>query len=215
VAFGRIGAIGDIHAEPVRLASALAILEGRKVELVVATGDIVDGSGSVDECCELLKSHSVVAVRGNHDRWLLAGTARNLPHATAMADVSDESRAFLEHLPRVVEIATIRGTALLCHGLGPNDMAKVDPDDFGYALYANDDLQNLLRNGYFRWVINGHSHRRMVRTFPGLTIINAGTLKPGHSSCFLEIDFERGVVLVFEFAADGSIEPAPVAITLD
>ena len=206
--------IGDIHAEQARLGSALSRLEERGVELVVATGDIADGSGSVDECCELLKAHHVIAVCGNHDRWLLAGTARELRDATAVADVSKDSRTFLERLPRMVEIATARGTALLCHGLGPNDMAKVGPDDFGYALDSNDDLQNLLRSGHYRWVINGHSHRQMVRAFPGMTIINAGTLKPGHASCFLEVDFDRGVVLVFAFAPDGSIEPVPTSIEL-
>jgi UDP-2,3-diacylglucosamine pyrophosphatase LpxH len=65
----------------------------------------------------------------------------------------------------------------------------------------------------FRWVINGHSHRQMVRSFPGMTIINAGTLRP-HSPCFLELDFEQGVVLVFEFAPDGSITPVPRRLAL-
>ena len=114
----------------------------------------------------------------------------------------------------MVELATTSGTALLCHGLGPNDMAKVGPDDFGYALEANDDLQNLLRNRYFRWVINGHSHRRMVRPFPGMTIINGGTLESNHSPCFLEVDFAREVVLVFEFSVDGSIASDPISVAL-
>jgi len=76
-----------------------------------------------------------VAVCGNHDRWLLAGTGRHLPHATAWADVSDESRAFLHRLPRMVEMATTKGRALLCHGLGRNDMAKVGPDDYGFERF--------------------------------------------------------------------------------
>lgn len=136
-------------------------------------------------------------------------------NATALADTSVDTRAFLSGLPRMIELATVAGTVLLCHGLGPNDMAKVGPDDFGYALETNDDLQNLLRNRYFRWVINGHSHRRMVRAFPGVTIINAGTLKGDHSPCFLEIDFDRGVVLVFEFADDGSVPSEPSSVELD
>jgi len=213
MAVRRIGVIGDIHAQHVRLASALARLEERGVELVLATGDIADGAGSVDECCKLLEAHGVVTVCGNHDRWLLAGTARDLHEATALSDLSEDSRAFLTRLPRMVELATSSGTALLCHGLGPNDMAKVGPDDFGYALATNDELQKLLQNRYFRWVINGHSHRQMVRPFSGMTIINAGTLRP-HSPCFLEIDFEREVVLVFEFAPDGSIAPVPSRIEL-
>jgi predicted phosphodiesterase len=88
-------------------------------------------------------------------------------------------------------------------------MAKVGPDDFGYALETNDELQSLIRNRYFRWVINGHSHRQMVRAFPGVSVINAGTLRADHEPCFLEVDFIGESVTVFEFAADGaSLLPA-------
>jgi predicted phosphodiesterase len=210
----RVGVIGDIHAEHAHLKEALDVLEARGLELVIATGDVVDGLGSVDLCCELLAAHRVVTVCGNHDRWLLAGTSRDLPDATNPASVSDRSRAFLESLPRMVELSTPSGLALLCHGLGHNDMAKVAPDDFGYALESNDDLQNLLRNRHFRWVISGHSHHRMVRAFSGVSVINAGTLKRDHSPSFLEIDFVRASVLVFQFAIDGTVSLPPAAVAL-
>jgi predicted phosphodiesterase len=213
-AIERLGVIGDIHAEHTYLKEAIAVLEGRGLELLIATGDIADGPGSVDLCCQLLEDHHVVTVCGNHDRWLLAGTARKLPDATNPASVSKRSRQFLETLPRMVELNTASGLALLCHGLGTNDMAKVGADDFGYALESNDDLQNLLRNRYFRWVINGHSHRRMLRAFPGLSIINAGTLKRAHSPCFLEIDFVQKSISVFEFAGDGTVSHPPSVIAL-
>ncbi len=205
MALKRIGVIGDIHAEHTRLESALLTLSERNVELVVATGDIADGKGSVDACCALLKSHGVVTVRGNHDRWLLAGTSRDLPDATVLAELTEPARSFLQRLPPMIELSTIRGVALLCHGIGTNDMAKVGPDEFGYALETNDELQYLLRSGDCRWLINGHSHRRMVRAFPGLTIINAGTLKREHTPGFIEVDFEQGTVLAFEFQPDGAI----------
>jgi predicted phosphodiesterase len=213
--FERIGVIGDIHAEDVHLEEAIRVLEEREVDLLVATGDVADGSGSVDRCCELLAAHGVVTVSGNHDRWLLAGTARDEPDSTVLAFLSDASRAFLAQLPRMVELGTAGGLALVCHGLGPNDMGKVGPDDFGYALESNDDLQNLLRERRYRWVVNGHSHCRMLRAFPGVSIINAGTLQPGvRPACFLEVDFRRGEVVVFEFGDDGTIPelPSPMAL---
>jgi predicted phosphodiesterase len=202
----RIGLIGDIHAEDERLERALDLLASRGVQLIAATGDVVDGAGSVDRCCELLEARGVVTVRGNHDRWLLAGTMRDLPEATLLAGVSPASRRMLTRLPEMVELDTVAGRALLCHGLGPNDMAKVAPDDFGYALDTNEDLQRLLRLGAYRWVLNGHSHRRVVRPFDGLTLINAGTLKRDHDPCFLEVDFETASVVVHVFGADGRIE---------
>ena len=73
----RIGVIGDIHAEDAHLKEALTVLEDRGLELVLATGDIADGAGSLDLCCELLAARDVSAVSGNHDRWLL--TRRSAP----------------------------------------------------------------------------------------------------------------------------------------
>ena len=120
----------------------------------------------------------------------------------------------LADLPEMVEFKTVQGLALLCHGLGPNDMAKVGPDDFGYALDSNDDLQNLIRGGSYRWILNGHSHRRMVRDFGGVTLINAGTLMRHHEPCFLELDFEAASVSVFLFDRSGRIETSPQEIPL-
>jgi putative phosphoesterase len=213
--YRRIGLIGDIHAEDEFLERALDVLGRRGVDFVAATGDIADGSGSVDRCCSLLESHRVVIVRGNHDRWLLAGSARDLPNATPADGVTVESRRMLAQLPEMAEFDTVRGRALLCHGLGPNDMAKVGPDDFGYALEANDNLQNLLRGGKYRWILNGHSHRRMVRDFGGVTLINAGTLMRHHEPCFLELDFETASGLVFAFNPSGGVDATPEEISLE
>jgi predicted phosphodiesterase len=212
--YRRIGFIGDIHAEDEMLERALDVLGSRGVELVAATGDIADGAGSVDRCCALLESRRVVTVRGNHDRWLVAGTVRDLPDATPIDRVTAESRRWLAELPEMVELDTVGGRALLCHGLGPNDMAKVGPHDFGYALDANDDLQDLLRGGVYRWILNGHSHQRMVRDIGGVTLINAGTLARHQEPCFLELDFEAGSGLVFMFDSSGRVGTAPEAISL-
>jgi predicted phosphodiesterase len=81
------------------------------------------------------------------------------------------------------------------------------------VVRGNHDLQNLLRGGY-RWILNGHSHRRMVRHFGRATVINAGTLLRSHEPCFLELDFENGTGLVFTFEQDGRITDAPEAISL-
>jgi len=212
--YRRIGLIGDIHAEDRSLELALDFLESQGVDLVAATGDIADGPGSVDRCCALLEAHRVVVVRGNHDRWLLAGTARTLPSATPPDQVSAESRRLLAQLPEMVELDTEQGRALLCHGLGPNDMAKVAPDDMGYALESNDDLQNLLRGGAYRFILNGHSHRRMVRHFDGVTLINAGTLLRYHHPCFLELDFVNASGLVYRFNPSGDIDAAAEKVAL-
>lgn len=66
----RIAAIGDIHAEDARLERALAHMAAVEVDAILAVGDIVDGPGDVNRCCEMLQARGVHVVRGNHDRWL-------------------------------------------------------------------------------------------------------------------------------------------------
>jgi putative phosphoesterase len=201
--FNRIGLVGDIHTQDELLEIALNFLVSQNVEIIAATGDIVTGIGSVDRCCKLLQSRSVVTVRGNHDRWFLEGVMKNLPNATPAESVASESRRMLEQLPDIIEFKTPKGRALLCHGLGHNDMAKVGPDDYGYGLETNTDLQNLIKSGRYRWILNGHSHRRMVRHFGNLTVINAGTLKEHQDPCVFILDFRAMSGSLFSIESEG------------
>jgi predicted phosphodiesterase len=96
---------------------------------------------------------------------------------------------------------------LLCHGLGEDDMASVKPDDYGYYLEGNRALWELVEGGSARFVINGHSHRVMLRNISGLTILNAGTLHPGHRSTCSIADFDEGFVQVYDLE-DGRTQAA-------
>jgi putative phosphoesterase len=186
----RVGAIGDVHCEHERLSQAIAAFAELGVDQLIAVGDIADGVGDVDRCCALLREHGVACVRGNHDRWLLHGELRSLPHANQQ--LSDSVRAYLQQLPPTLTFETVAGRMLLCHGLGDNDMAKLTADDFGYALETNDALQRILTSRLFSVVVNGHTHRPLVRTLDDVTFINVGTLARDHEPSFSLIDFAAG-----------------------
>ncbi|MFT3923778.1 MAG: metallophosphoesterase family protein [Myxococcales bacterium] len=205
----RIGVIGDVHAEDERLAEVLDFLSGCGVQGILCTGDIADGSGSVSRCCQLLAAAGVYTVRGNHDRWLLDREMRTLPDATHPDDLSRSARTYLEALPAVLRFGTSLGTLLLCHGLGENDMARVNPDDRGYALQSNDELQALMRDPGVQLLINGHSHRPMVRHFPGLTVINAGTLHRAHQPGFVIVDLAAHCVERFGWSSQSIATNGP------
>ena len=85
---------------------------------------------------------------------------------------------------------------------------SLNPDDYGYAIEVNIDIQNLIRGRKYRYVINGHTHYKMVRYFGNLTIINAGTLKYEHNPGFLVIDFVQQFVQFYKFFGDSAIEEA-------
>jgi len=210
----RFGAIGDIHAEDDLLRSAIEALHREGVDAILAVGDIADGRGSVDACVDALRSAGVIAVAGNHDRWLLSSQMRDLPDATFMQSLKDDTVEYLRELRATRAFETPRGPLLLCHGLGTNDMAAVRPGDFGYALAANLDL-HALRQTDLRVVVNGHTHHRMVRRFGDLTVINAGTLKHDHDPGFLLVDLRAGDVTEFTIAGTGAVASGQVIGHLD
>ena len=198
---GRIGVIGDIHSQNRALRAAIGLLQ--KLDLpIFCTGDVVDGDGDVHECIRLLTENRIATVLGNHDEWMLKGLVRdpidvriglgNITHATKIEELSGSEVAFVRSLPRTLPLSTVYGNILLCHGVGENNMNKVNPDDYGYSIEVNDDLQKLIVERKHRLIINGHSHKKMVKDISGLVIVNAGALTrdPG----FLVIDFSEQVV---------------------
>jgi predicted phosphodiesterase len=201
MSLARVGIIGDVHGEDLRLENALRFLEAQTEELF-CTGDVVDGAGDVNRCCALLQEHNVVTVRGNHDRWLLEGSMRDLNEATPVEELTGESLAFLQSLAGTHALDTVAGRALLCHGVGENDMQRLTPDDYGYALEVKYELHDLIRAGEFRFMIGGHTHRPMVRTFDRLTVINAGTLYRYHQPAALLVDFASGSAHFYSFDGD-------------
>lgn len=196
-----IGVIGDIHTELGRLRKALDWLNKMALDEVLCVGDIVDGTGDVNACVNLLRQNQVRTVLGNHDAWFLKNSMRDLPDATPVDTVNLKNSQFIRDLPPEIEYDTPAGRMLLCHGLGKNNMAKVRDDDYGYALDNNFELQELMRSGKYRFVVNGHTHYRMVRDFGGLTVINAGTLLYGEPE-FLTIDFPNRIVTIYGLAKD-------------
>jgi putative phosphoesterase len=206
----RIGVIGDIHAEDHYLESVLKFLTNSSLDLIMAVGDVADGRGSVDLCCQLLQHYRVATVAGNHERWFLAEEARDVPDATPLDGVSSEARAYLSSLPKLLEFETAAGRLLLCHGLGEYDMGGVKPGEDGDALEANFALLQLMLKAKYRFVVNGHTHQRMVRKFDHLTIINAGTLFHKHKPGFLIADFEDRSVQYYDLNHKGQVSKAEI-----
>ncbi|MBX3226093.1 MAG: metallophosphoesterase family protein [Labilithrix sp.] len=205
----RFGLIGDVHAEDQLLARALDAIAAAKVDRVLCTGDLVDGFGNVDRVCALLAARGVTVVRGNHDRWIRSDDLRTLPNAHRMTDLAVESIGFLKELPQTVSIDVAGGKLLLCHGVGANDMCKLGPDDYGYAISSNDDLLKVLFDPTIRVMVGGHTHKTMARRFergtgkPPLFVVNPGTLARDHGPGYAVLDLARARVDFHALPSDG------------
>lgn len=197
IRLGRLGVVGDVHCESETLERALDALDTMNVDAVLCVGDLVDGPGDADTTLGILEARKVQCVAGNHERWFLTGEQRTLEYATA--SISDASRAFIEGLPRVRRYVTPNGNALLCHGVGEDDEAWLLPDTRGYALQDIPTLRELMLDDEIQFMIGGHTHERMVRAFPGLTVINAGTIHRKNEQSFTLLDF--GAMRVSAYSA--------------
>lgn len=200
---GRCGVVGDVHCESDVLATVLEALETLGVSTVLCVGDLVDGEGDADKTLALLEDNGVQCVAGNHERWFLTGEQRNLEHATT--EVSESSRAFLESLPKLRHYESAHGNVLLCHGVGEADEAWLLPDTKGYALQDIPTLRELMLDDDVQFMIGGHTHHHMVRVFPGLTVINAGTIHRKSTQTFTVIDFDQLTVDVHAADAEHAV----------
>jgi len=203
----RIGVIGDVHAEHGRLVETLAFLESRGVETIICTGDIVDGSGCPDTCVDLLLDHNVSVVRGNHDRWIVEDKARHIPDAHTLDALSERTADYLANLPGWIDIDTVAGRLLLCHGIVDNDLRKVWPGTQRMPIERSHELDDLIADREFRFVINGHMHFKTIIHFHDLTLINAGTITGQYWPGFSTIDFGTGTIDAFTFS-DAGIMPS-------
>lgn len=214
-AMRRVGVIGDVHTEDALLERAVTHLKQGYVDALWCVGDIVDGpnrEANVDRCCAILQREAFVTVCGNHDRWVSEGEHRDVEGATLRDDLAEATLEYLNHLPQSAVFDTPSGRALLCHGLEGNDMASVKPFDRGTALTENDALQAMLSPRQYDFVINGHTHQRMVRTIGELTVINAGTLHRDHQPGFLIVDFAERAVELYDFTPDAIVLRERIAL---
>jgi predicted phosphodiesterase len=208
-----VGVLGDIHCQNATLVNALRHFEREGVEAVLAVGDLVDGPGDANETISLLRGAGVQAVSGNHERWVLANEMRALPDATPRWALDGASQAYLRALPKTIELETVAGRLLLCHGIGENDFVGVRPSDADDAVHGLPEIKRLLAADRYAFIVNGHTHRPMIRKVESLTLLNAGTLLPSHRSVCSVLDFESRRMTLFDvsperitLAADWSLD---------
>jgi predicted phosphodiesterase len=203
-----LGIIGDVHVEHEALSMVLQYLQLHRPDQIVCAGDLVDGPGDLSRCIELLEAHRVLVVAGNHERWLLSGmdAARSsLPSYTRAESISPNDMRWLHALPKTRTLQTVAGEALLCHGIGADDMACVRKKDGAQQLFHNKALQQIQAHDKFSLMLNGHTHELMVRSMGRLTILNGGTLVRDHNPGFLLADLAKREASFLRIEPDLSI----------
>jgi putative phosphoesterase len=189
----KIGIIRDIHCQDKKLEIAIDFLK-TNTDGILCVGDIVDGLGDCNRCIGLLIRNKIIAVKGNHEKWIIKGEMRDMVGATRIEDLSAENIEYIKNLKDEIEIEENTTKMLLCHGIGKNDMACIKPDDYGYGLQCNDVLWDYIARSKYSIMIGGHTHEEMVRKIDGLTLINPGSMDKNNGSNFAIIDLFRNSV---------------------
>lgn len=195
----RFALIGDVHAEDERLAAAIEIAERERVERLLCVGDVCDGHGDLDRTIALLEAHGVIVARGNHDRWFLADELRTLRPVQLQAEHPAAREAARHWLP-YVELSTVRGPLLLCHGVGDDDFAVLKEHTSLEELRWTGAWRRLMLAERFTFMAAGHTHAAMVRVLEGLTVLNPGTLKRDDDPMCAIVDLRAGTMVLHDLA---------------
>lgn len=166
-----IGVIGDVHAHHEALESAGSALKAAGAEAVVCVGDIYGPGDGTAACCKTLKQMEISAVRGNHDRWIVAAAECD---PSLLASIGSAAVSFLSSLPVTLRLDSVDGSILLCHGVGPNDLAHL-PQSFPDSFARRAVRVGLIPPGC-SVVIHGHSHVQRERRCGDIHFITVGPL---------------------------------------
>lgn len=206
----RIGLIGDVHGQLAELQVALDFLKKQpNLDLLLCTGDLPERDEPLltevsVSCCKLLRDNGVKTIRGNHDRWKVDSLKDESERPLVPGWTEDEGFEFLAALPPMIELSTPLGPAMLCHGLGKNDMVGLYRTGHGGWLHAEGLHKLEVFRGVYphKLVLCGHTHLRMVEVFEDITVINAGALDgiKGDPPTVTLVDFEAQEAQFFDIS---------------
>jgi predicted phosphodiesterase len=202
----RIGLFSDCEGDAAALEAVLGALKKYAPDVLVCAGDILCCPFSPDppaETVALLKAAGVVAVPGNHDRYLLDWGTSRWPHTLWMrlrrsdpypiwlddvphgqARIQTEDLAWLRALPE--ELALEGGSVYVCHGMPGNPWNTIWPRSptFNANVSDRDREAALMLVGQAQLVLCGHIPHPLEfrdRRLDGgeLRIVRAGSCPAG------------------------------------
>lgn len=165
--------ISDIHGNHEALKALLAA--SPPFDLLICLGDICGYYPQVNEVIAELRSHPLIALRGNHDEMTLHGDISALAEPvrfgieTARAELRPEHHDWLAGLPPKRETELGGRRFLLVHG------SPWDP--LNEYIHADSPRLPEIAALPFDIVAWGHTHREVLRREPGpRLLINPGSV---------------------------------------
>ncbi|MBR4769903.1 MAG: metallophosphoesterase family protein [Clostridia bacterium] len=180
----KFGIITDIHNNAIALRSVLNQLDQMRCDRIICCGDIIGiGPHPEETVREMMRIPELIAVRGNHDKYLLEGMPTEYPNEENMTPdemehhkwehglLSAESIAFLCSLPYRIDFTAEKLSISVMHscmdGDGHFSGSKRNPTESDLLVMFADVNSDI--------IIYGHDHARNICKGDKL-YINVGSL---------------------------------------
>lgn len=173
----KLAVIADIHGNAPALAAVLADMSEQRFDLVVHLGDAFNGPIDPVGVLRLLQSRSMIHLRGNGDRMVVApdDAGRSRSAAFARARLSPEARSWIATWPEVYEHPEF----FACHGTPASDDEYLveDPTEGALRLHAPGEIAARLGGVHAGLVLCGHSHLpQFIKVTNSTCVLNPGSV---------------------------------------
>ncbi len=169
----KLGIITDIHNNLTALRTVIKKLNQMECDKIICCGDIIGIGPYPEETVQyVMQIPNLIAVRGNHEKYLLEGMPNEYPNEENMGFeemkhhkwehnlLSAESIAFLESLPYKIDIMYEGFNISVMHYCMDSD------GNYNYINYkanpSEDDLKKIFDNVKSDIILYGHNHCRNI-----------------------------------------------------
>lgn len=179
----RIAVVSDIHGNLTAFEAVLADLRHMAPDLVLHGGDLADGGSSPVEIVDQIRTLGWPGVVGNVDEMLFAPEAltdfaRQSPGMKPLLALIQEMAAHTRGALGQERLAWLR-TLPLVHAEGPLALVHASPTTCWRSPMAeatDAELESVYKPLGRPVVFYGHIHRSYIRSMPGLTVANSGSI---------------------------------------
>lgn len=183
----KLGIITDIHGNLVALKSVLSKFEKENIDKIICCGDIIGIGPYPEETIKLLMKYKdkVIAVRGNHEQYLLKGLPQKVHdnkrkmdieeiknHEWTKTQVSETSTKFLKGLPIYSKIE-IEGKRIYIIHYPIDKNGEYIKHIKNATIKENEKIFNGIQADIF---VYGHTHTISVNNNENKWYINPGSL---------------------------------------
>lgn len=191
----------DIHGNNHAFNAFIEILSAQKNQYeLVFLGDFIGYYYGADEIISYCRENSIACILGNHDQYFLNVLDGKLSleqlvkkygrsYEIALNTVSTENINFLRQLDKSKTLVSGNKKVYICHG---------SPlDNLEGRIYPDTDLsvfQKVLKG--FDYVVTGHTHHKMDRSYASTIFLNPGSLgqqRDGKGCSYMILDLETDI----------------------